>query len=47
MMDIHAVPFSMARSYMVISDLEENYRDGGNQAGIHLRTVRSGSVSTI
>ena len=47
MMDIHAIPFSMARSYMAISDLEENYRDGGNQAGIHLRTVRGGSVSTI
>lgn len=46
-MDIHAIPFSMARSYMAISDLEENYRDGGNQAGIHLRTVRGGAVSTI
>lgn len=46
-MDIHAIPFSMARSYMAISDLEENYRGGGNAAGIHLRTVRGGAVSTI
>lgn len=45
-MDIHAIPFSMARSYMAISDLEENYRNEGNAAGIHLRTVRGGAVSS-
>ncbi|MDD3278903.1 MAG: trehalase family glycosidase [Lachnospiraceae bacterium] len=46
-MNIQKIPFSRARSYMALSDLEENYRNGGNQAGIHLRTVRGGAVSSI
>ncbi|MCC8104117.1 MAG: glycogen debranching protein [Clostridiales bacterium] len=45
--DLAQMAFSMAGSYMAISELPENYRGAGNQNGIHLRTVRGGAVSSV
>ena len=45
--NLKSIPFSMARSYMAISDLDQDYRGGGNREGLHLRTVRGGAVSSI
>ena len=41
------IPFSMACSYAVISELPENYRKSLNQEGLFLRTVRGGAKSTL
>lgn len=39
--DVSKIPFSMAGSYMAVSDLPENYRWQENPKGLYLRTVRS------
>lgn len=46
-MDLRGIPFSMAGSYMAISDLSEKYRGSTNKEGLHLRTIRGGALSTV
>lgn len=46
-MNLRGIPFSVAGSYMAISDLPEKYRGSSNRSGIHLRTVRGGAFSTV
>lgn len=46
-LNLSQVAFSMARSYVALSDLPEDYRWEGNPAGLFLRTVRGGAKSTL
>ena len=46
-LDLKAIPFSAARSYMAVSQLPENYRTSVNREGLYLRTIRGGAKSTV
>ena len=42
--DLRTLPFSRKGSWMVLSELNENWNGCGNEAGLYLRTVHSSAV---
>ena len=45
--DLRTLPFSRKGSYLVISDLDENWNGCGNEAGLYLRTVHSSAITPL
>ena len=42
--DLRTLPFSRKGSWMVLSELNENWNGCGNEAGLYLCTVHSSAV---
>ena len=45
--DLRTLPFSCRGSWMVISELGENWNNCGNEAGLYLRTVHSSAMTPL
>ena len=45
--DLHTLPYSRKGSWMVLSELEDNWNGCGNKAGLYLRTVHSSSITPL
>ena len=45
--DLHTIPFSRKGSYLVISELNENWNGCGNESGLYLRTVHSSAMTPL
>ena len=45
--DLRTLPFSRRGSWLVISELTENWNNCGNEAGLYLRTVHSSAMTPL
>ena len=45
--DLRTLPFSCRGSWMVISELDENWNGCGNEAGLYLRMVHSSAMTPL
>ena len=45
--DLRTLPFSRKGSWMVLSELNENWNGCGNEAGLYLRTVHSSAMTPL
>lgn len=45
--NLKEMPFSRNQSYMVISEIKENYREMGNEAGLYLRTIHGSALTPL
>ena len=45
--DLRTLPFSHRGSWLVISELGENWNGCGNEAGLYLRTVHSSAMTPL
>lgn len=45
--DLHQMPYTIKNSYMVLSDITENYQGYGNRAGLYLRTIHNSTLTPL